>query len=616
MAKNTKLPKLQREAKLSLKSFVPDELKQLNVFTPKGFKKQIKSTLSREADIGAVSLIPKEIQNLKRLKPKAVAKAVLGPSIKQRAATGVTSVIAQEAPILLALLKPRKKQKKTDATIPLLVRAKTDTLLIRKISEGSLTSKKQITEIVKQQQQAYKQEIETKRKTTKDVSQKPLYTAVVGVSVAATILLYGPAMWPFVKDLVGQLASDLISEGIKALPKPIQSFIDLFSSGKANETFNGLLESIDNVSSEISSVISDLNPLKQSVAQLEKKPAVPSQVPANVKNPEDQFKQIKQTADQIKDLDLESETSPEQIRQQKPKPIEEKEGTPPTPKQTRVVEKPAPPKKEEPSQPVSKTEEKPQPVPAPQPAVVTTAPKPERGPTLATVVPPQAKTPEAVPQLPERKETPQKETPRSLNGVVQLQTGVELTGLNQTLEQQTAAMAAAFKEKTGKTLLVTSGVRSNDKQKLLWDAEVERVGSPNLARKKVAEPAPPLGRGKGSLHLKGLALDINSKGTNGLNILAGTQSNPTGWLESFGLTRPVSREDWHIQLVKTPPTPDNPTEPGVPLIAPDSQGGGVNVATGREINGMSVEANRHRKQPREQKNVVIVKTTQVHGLST
>ena len=183
-----------------------------------------------------------------------------------------------------------------------MVRAKTDTLLIRKISEGSLTSKKLITEIVKQQQQAYKQEIETKRKTTKDVSQKPLYTAVVGVSVAATILLYGPAMWPFVKDLVGQLASDLISEGIKALPKPIQSFIDLFSSGKANETFNGLLESIDNVSSEISSVISDLNLLKQSVAQLEKKPAVPSQVPANVKNPEDQFKQIKQTADQIKAL--------------------------------------------------------------------------------------------------------------------------------------------------------------------------------------------------------------------------------------------------------------------------------------------------------------------------
>ena len=611
MAKNTKLPKLQREAKLSLKSFIPNELTQLSVFTPKGFKKQIKSTMSREADIGAASLIPKEIQSLKRLKPKALARAALGPSIKQRAAIGVTSVIAQEAPILLALLKPRKKQKKADTTIPLLIRAKTETLLIRKISEGSLTSKKQITEIVKQQQQIYKQEIETKQKTVEKVSQKPLYAAVTGMSVAATILLYGPAMWPFVKDLVGQLASDLISEGIKALPKPIQTFIELFSSGKASETFNSLLESIDNVSSEISSVISDLNPLKQSASQLEEKLTVPSQLPANAKNSEDQFKQIKQTADQIKDLDLESETGPEQIQQQKPKPIEEKEGTSPTPKQARAVEKPVPPKKEELPQPVSKVEEKPLPAPAPQPTVVTTAPKPERSPTLATVVPSQAKIPEAAPQAPERKETPQ-----SLNGVVQLQTGVELTGLNQTLEQQTAAMAAAFKEKTGKTLLVTSGVRSNEKQKLLWDAEVERVGSPELARKKVAEPAPPLGRGKGSLHLKGLALDINSKGTNGLNILAGTQSNPTGWLESFGLTRPVSREDWHIQLVKTPPTPDNPTEPGVPLIAPDSQGGGVNVATGREINGMSVEANRHRKQPREQKNVVIVKTTQVHGLST
>ena len=129
------------------------------------------------------------------------------------------------------------------------------------------------------------------------------------MSVAATILLYGPAMWPFVKDLVGQLASDLISEGIKALPKPIQTFIELFSSGKASETFNSLLESIDNVSSEISSVISDLNPLKQSASQLEEKLTVPSQLPANAKNSEDQFKQIKQTADQINDLDLESETA-------------------------------------------------------------------------------------------------------------------------------------------------------------------------------------------------------------------------------------------------------------------------------------------------------------------
>ena len=140
---------------------------------------------------------------------------------------------------------------------------------------------------------------------------------------------------------------------------------------------------------------------------------------------------------------------PVTIQQLKPKPIEEKEGTSPTPKQARAVEKPVPPKKEELPQPVSKAEEKPLPAPAPQPTVVTTAPKPERSPTLATVVPSQAKIPEAAPQAPERKETPQ-----SLNGVVQLQTGVELTGLNQTLEQQTAAMAAAFKEKTGKTLII------------------------------------------------------------------------------------------------------------------------------------------------------------------
>ena len=101
------------------------------------------------------------------------------------------------------------------------------------------------------------------------------------------------------------------------------------------------------------------------------------------------------------------------------------------------------------------------------------------------------------------------------------------------------------------------------------------------AKKKVAEPMPPLGQGKGSFHLKGLAIDINSKGADGLNALAGPRDKPTGWLESFGLTRPVVGEDWHVQGTGLPPTPDNPVNPGSPTLVAGKDGKPTNLATGK-----------------------------------
>jgi len=144
-------------------------------------------------------------------------------------------------------------------------------------------------------------------------------------------------------------------------------------------------------------------------------------------------------------------------------------------------------------------------------------------------------------------------------------------------------MAADFKAKTGKSLLVTSGVRSNEKQKELYDKKVAELGGNEAAaRKLVAEPMPPLGKGKGSFHLKGFALDINSKGAAGLNALAGPRTAPTGWLESYGLSRPVANEDWHIQPSGSVPTADNPVNPGAPTLVADKSGKPIEVNSGKK----------------------------------
>ena len=170
----------------------------------------------------------------------------------------------------------------------------------------------------------------------------------------------------------------------------------------------------------------------------------------------------------------------------------------------------------------------------------------------------------------------------SLSSVVKLDSGVDIGGFATEFEKRVAMMAADFKLKTGKTLLVTSGYRSNEKQKSLFDQMVAKLGGDKAAaKKKVAEPMPPLGQGKGSFHLKGLAIDINSKGADGLNALAGPRDKPTGWLESFGLTRPVPGEDWHVQGTGLPPTPDNPTNPGSPTLVAGKDGKPINLATGK-----------------------------------
>ena len=240
------------------------------------------------------------------------------------------------------------------------------------------------------------------------------------------------------------------------------------------------------------------------------------------------------------------------------------------------VKKEAEKEAEKKGKPKEKPVQKPAEAPAPTPTPATAAPSPAptpAAPAPATPPPPTAPSPAGEIKAPAG----------GLSGVATLQSGVDVSGLNPDFEKRVAAMAADFKAKTGKSLLVTSGVRSNEKQKELYDKKVAELGGNEAAaRKLVAEPMPPLGKGKGSFHLKGFALDINSKGAAGLNALAGPRTAPTGWLESYGLSRPVANEDWHIQPSGSVPTADNPVNPGAPTLVADKSGKPIEVNSGKK----------------------------------
>jgi len=156
---------------------------------------------------------------------------------------------------------------------------------------------------------------------------------------------------------------------------------------------------------------------------------------------------------------------------------------------------------------------------------------------------------------------------------------IDTSKFNPEFQRRIELMATAFKQETGKMLMITSGYRSNEKQKELYDADLAKNnGKPSG---KVAQPMAPLGQGAGSVHMKGFGVDINSKGPDGLNVLAGTRDKPTGWLEKFGLIRNVKGEDWHVTIAGAPPTPDD-------AEVPDSKGNKVDVATGKVIEGANI----------------------------
>jgi len=198
--------------------------------------------------------------------------------------------------------------------------------------------------------------------------------------------------------------------------------------------------------------------------------------------------------------------------------------------------------------------------------------------------------------------------------------GVNVDKIHPELKRRVTAVAAAIKEQTGQKLIITSGYRSNEKQKELWEAKVREYGGDTslpypygLSSQTISQirwkVAPPMPIGKGSLHFKGLAMDLNSKQ---LNTFAGSRGSSTGWLEKFGLIRPIPGEDWHVQLDGTPPSSDNPDNPGSPVqVANDDANKSIKLADGKtepvnkgnNITKASMEAKIEKPEPED---VVIV----------
>jgi len=183
----------------------------------------------------------------------------------------------------------------------------------------------------------------------------------------------------------------------------------------------------------------------------------------------------------------------------------------------------------------------------------------------------------------------------SLASLVDNPTGKNITDINPEFAKRMKNAAAAFKEETGKKLYITSGYRSNDEQKIEYDKALTKFGGDAAkARKYAAEPMPPLGKGKGSSHLHGLAMDVNSLGDAAIGRVAGktvktgdvVSFNSTGWLEKFGLYRPMSYEPWHIQLMGSIPKPDAPL--GIAKI-PGDNGVSIDPQDGSTINSLSQE---------------------------
>jgi hypothetical protein len=186
---------------------------------------------------------------------------------------------------------------------------------------------------------------------------------------------------------------------------------------------------------------------------------------------------------------------------------------------------------------------------------------------------------------------------------------VDTSRFNDEFQRRLELMATAFKQETGKMLLITSGYRSNEKQKELYDADLKNNnGRPSG---KVAQPMAPLGQGAGSVHMKGLGIDLNSKGPDGLNVLGGSRDKPTGWLEKFGLIRNVKGEDWHVTIAGAPSTPDD-------AEVPDKKGNAVDVATGKVVQGADVgkssnEIATEQRQQSKPKNPTVVNTAVVNN---
>lgn len=119
-----------------------------------------------------------------------------------------------------------------------------------------------------------------------------------------------------------------------------------------------------------------------------------------------------------------------------------------------------------------------------------------------------------------------------------------IEGLNPEFRERIAELILAANMEVGGQMRVYSAYRSIAHQRELWEAEIRRTGSAEVARITVAPP----GR---SMHQFGLAVDL---GWNTCATGIRYEHQPiSGWMSAnlarFGLIRPLSNEGWHVEPI-------------------------------------------------------------------
>ncbi|CAD7026530.1 tail protein [Pseudorhizobium endolithicum] len=108
-----------------------------------------------------------------------------------------------------------------------------------------------------------------------------------------------------------------------------------------------------------------------------------------------------------------------------------------------------------------------------------------------------------------------------------------INGLASTFAEKLAKMLASMPDDLKGSVTINSGYRSVERQQQLWLQALKKYGSPDAARKWVAPPG-------NSQHNKGNAADLGYSSDAARQWVHGNASR-------FGLTFPLSNENWHIE---------------------------------------------------------------------
>ena len=118
---------------------------------------------------------------------------------------------------------------------------------------------------------------------------------------------------------------------------------------------------------------------------------------------------------------------------------------------------------------------------------------------------------------------------QGLGNTFTMKEGLNIQGIDSTLQGKLAAALAEYKEKTGKTATITSGVRSREEQERLYQRYLS------------GQNPYPVARPGTSRHERGIAVDINRADADAMDSL--------GILQRHGLHRPVANDPVHIEAI-------------------------------------------------------------------